>query len=83
MKYTGHALHNKKTNQIATALTGNWEAKRKTGRPAASIITYLKPITVMTLGALWYILLRTEANGVKWLRDVSLYAAADTDDAEK
>lgn len=39
-------------NLMATARMGNLEATRKKGRPAASIITNVKSITGMTLGAL-------------------------------
>ena len=37
---------------MPSTLTGNLEADREKGTPAASIVTNVKSITVMTLGAL-------------------------------
>ena len=51
----GHALCNKKTYLMATAFMGKLEAKRKKGRPAASILTNINSKTGMPLGALVYL----------------------------
>ena len=52
LKYMRHAVRNKKTNLIATYIVGNLIAKEKKRPAASSIITNVKSITGMPLGAL-------------------------------
>ena len=62
---------------MPSTLTGNLEADREKGTPAASIVTNVKSITVMTLGALVH-LAEDRTQWHKIYREVSSNAAAYT-----